>query len=76
MRPRARPPAPVSTFILMPTNHPLRLVIIGGVAAGAPGQTSFFAAHILAQNGFRVSSLTGGIRAHFDPRSPARLPAL
>lgn len=40
----------------------------------ALGKTSYFAARILAQNGFQVSSLTGGIRAHFDPRSPAKIP--
>ena len=40
----------------------------------ALGKTAYFAARILAQNGFHVSSLTGGIRAHFDPRSPAKLP--
>lgn len=40
----------------------------------ALGKTSYFAARILAQNGFQVSALTGGIRAHFDPRSPAKLP--
>ena len=38
------------------------------------GKTSYFAARVLAQNGFTVSSLTGGIRAHYDPRSPAKLP--
>jgi NADPH-dependent 2,4-dienoyl-CoA reductase/sulfur reductase-like enzyme/rhodanese-related sulfurtransferase len=41
----------------------------------ALGKTAYFAARILAQNGFQVSALTGGIRAHFDPRSPAKLPA-
>ena len=44
------------------------------VTVCALGKTAYFAARILAQNGFRVSSLTGGIRAHFDPRSPAKLP--
>lgn len=44
------------------------------VTVCALGKTSYFAARILAQNGFRVSALTGGIRAHFDPRSPAKLP--
>lgn len=38
------------------------------------GKTSYFAARVLAQNGFTVSSLTGGIRAHYDPRTPAKLP--
>jgi NADPH-dependent 2,4-dienoyl-CoA reductase/sulfur reductase-like enzyme/rhodanese-related sulfurtransferase len=40
----------------------------------ALGKTAYFAARILAQNGFQVSTLTGGIRAHFDPRTPAKLP--
>jgi len=44
------------------------------VTVCALGKTSYFAARILAQNGFQVSALTGGIRAHFDPRSPAKLP--
>jgi len=38
------------------------------------GKTAYFGARILAQNGFTVSTLTGGIRAHFDPRTPAKLP--
>lgn len=40
----------------------------------ALGKTAYFAARVLAQHGFQVSSLTGGIRAHYDPRSPAKLP--
>lgn len=44
------------------------------VTVCAMGKTAYFAARILAQNGFTVASLTGGIRAHFDPRSPAKLP--
>jgi rhodanese-related sulfurtransferase len=44
------------------------------VTVCALGKTAYFAARILAQNGFTVSSLTGGIRAHYDPRSPAKLP--
>lgn len=44
------------------------------VTVCAFGKTAYFAARILAQNGFTVSTLTGGIRAHFDPRSPAKLP--
>jgi rhodanese-related sulfurtransferase len=44
------------------------------VTVCALGKTAYFAARILAQNGFRVSALTGGIRAHYDPRSPAKLP--
>lgn len=44
------------------------------VTVCALGKTAYFAARILAQNGFNASSLTGGIRAHFDPRTPAKLP--
>jgi NADPH-dependent 2,4-dienoyl-CoA reductase/sulfur reductase-like enzyme/rhodanese-related sulfurtransferase len=44
------------------------------VTVCALGKTSYFAARILAQNGFQVTCLTGGIRAAFDPRSPAKLP--
>ncbi len=44
------------------------------VTVCALGKTCYFAARVLAQHGFQVSSLTGGIRAHFDPRSPAKLP--
>lgn len=44
------------------------------VTVCALGKTAYFAARILAQHGFYVSCLTGGIRGHFDPRSPARLP--
>ncbi|HUJ45080.1 MAG TPA: FAD-dependent oxidoreductase [Opitutaceae bacterium] len=44
------------------------------VTVCALGKTSYFAARILAQNRFQVSYLTGGIRAAFDPRSPAKLP--
>jgi len=44
------------------------------VTVCALGKTAYFAARILAQNGFQVSTLTGGIRAHFDPRTPAKLP--
>ncbi len=44
------------------------------VTVCALGKTAYFAARILAQYGFQVSTLTGGIRAHFDPRSPAKLP--
>ncbi len=45
------------------------------VTVCAMGKTSYFAARILAQNGFSVRSLTGGIRARFDPRTPAKPPA-
>jgi rhodanese-related sulfurtransferase len=44
------------------------------VTVCALGKTAYFAARVLAQHGFQVSALTGGIRAHFDPRSPAKLP--
>jgi len=44
------------------------------VTVCALGKSAYFAARILAQNGFQVSTLTGGIRAHFDPRTPAKLP--
>jgi NADPH-dependent 2,4-dienoyl-CoA reductase/sulfur reductase-like enzyme/rhodanese-related sulfurtransferase len=44
------------------------------VTVCAFGKMAYFAARILAQNGFTVSTLTGGIRAHFDPRTPAKLP--
>jgi len=41
----------------------------------ALGKTSYFAARVLTQRGFQVRSLTGGIRAHYDPLSPAKPPA-
>jgi len=44
------------------------------VTVCALGKTAYFAARVLAQNGFAVSTLTGGIRSHFDPRTPAKLP--
>jgi rhodanese-related sulfurtransferase len=44
------------------------------VTVCALGKTAYFAARILAQNGFTAMCLTGGIRAHFAPRSPAKLP--
>jgi NADPH-dependent 2,4-dienoyl-CoA reductase/sulfur reductase-like enzyme/rhodanese-related sulfurtransferase len=44
------------------------------VTVCALGKTSYFASRILVQNGFQVSCLTGGIRAVYDPRSPAKLP--
>jgi NADPH-dependent 2,4-dienoyl-CoA reductase/sulfur reductase-like enzyme/rhodanese-related sulfurtransferase len=44
------------------------------VTVCALGKTAYFAARILAQKGFRVRSLTGGLRARIDPRSPAKLP--
>jgi NADPH-dependent 2,4-dienoyl-CoA reductase/sulfur reductase-like enzyme len=45
------------------------------VTVCALGKTAYFAARILAQNGFNVSTLIGGIRAHFDPQTPAKLPS-
>lgn len=44
------------------------------VTVCAMGKTSYFAARVLAQQGFNALSLTGGIRAHFDPRTPAKPP--
>ena len=39
------------------------------------GKTSYFASRILAMNGFKVKSYAGGIKAHIDPRTPAKPPA-
>ena len=38
------------------------------------GKMSYFAARVLAQNGFDVKSFSGGIKGNIDPRSPAKLP--
>ena len=38
------------------------------------GKMSYFAARVLAQNGFQVASFSGGIKGNIDPRSPAKLP--
>ena len=38
------------------------------------GKMSYFAARVLAQNGFDVTSFSGGLKANVDPRSPARMP--
>jgi len=38
------------------------------------GKMSYFAARVLAQNGFDVKSYSGGIKGNLDPRSPAKLP--
>ena len=38
------------------------------------GKMSYFAARVLAQNGFKVSSYSGGLKANVDPRTPAKLP--
>ncbi|HLP00391.1 MAG TPA: FAD-dependent oxidoreductase [Opitutaceae bacterium] len=44
------------------------------VTVCALGKTSYFAARVLAQRGFAVQSLTGGLRATIDPRTPAKPP--
>ena len=38
------------------------------------GKMSYFAARVLAQHGFSVSSFSGGLKANVDPRSPAKMP--
>lgn len=38
------------------------------------GKMSYFAARVLAQEGFDVYSFSGGLKANIDPRSPAKLP--
>lgn len=38
------------------------------------GKMSYFAARVLEQNGFTVSSFSGGLKANIDPRSPAKMP--
>ena len=40
------------------------------------GKMSYFAARVLAQNGFNVTSFSGGLKANVDPRTPAKLPHL
>lgn len=37
------------------------------------GKMSYFAARVLTQNGFAVSSLSGGIKANLDPRMPTKV---
>lgn len=44
------------------------------VTVCAFGKMSYFAARVLAQNGFNVTSFNGGLKANVDPRSPAKLP--
>ena len=44
------------------------------VTVCAFGKMSYFAARVLAQNGFSVSSYSGGLKANVDPRSPAKMP--
>ena len=38
------------------------------------GKMGYFAARVLAQNGFSVTSFSGGLMANVDPRSPAKMP--
>jgi len=38
------------------------------------GKMSYFAARLLAQEGFDVTSFSGGMRGNVDPRSPGKLP--
>lgn len=38
------------------------------------GKMSYFAARVLMQHGFDVTSYSGGLKANVDPRSPARMP--
>ena len=38
------------------------------------GKMSYFAARVLAQNGYDVTSYSGGLKANVDPRSPAKMP--
>lgn len=38
------------------------------------GKMSYFAARVLAQEGFDVTSFVGGIKASIDPRTPAKMP--
>jgi NADPH-dependent 2,4-dienoyl-CoA reductase/sulfur reductase-like enzyme/rhodanese-related sulfurtransferase len=44
------------------------------VTVCAFGKMSYFAARVLAQNGFQVESYSGGLKANVDPRSPAKMP--
>lgn len=39
------------------------------------GKMSYFAARVLAQEGFDVASVAGGMRGNIDPRSPGKLPS-
>ncbi|MEZ5275769.1 MAG: FAD-dependent oxidoreductase [Opitutaceae bacterium] len=45
------------------------------VTVCALGKTAYFGARILQQNGYDVTTYSGGIRAHFDPRTPFKPPA-
>lgn len=42
------------------------------VTTCALGKTSYFAARILSQHGFKVRSFSGGIRGSIDPRTPIK----
>ncbi|MDR3411529.1 MAG: FAD-dependent oxidoreductase [Formivibrio sp.] len=44
------------------------------VTVCAFGKMSYFSARILAQQGFNVTSFSGGLKANIDPRSPAKMP--
>lgn len=44
------------------------------VTVCAFGKMSYFSARVLAQNGFDVTSFSGGLKANIDPRSPAKVP--
>lgn len=44
------------------------------VTVCAFGKMSYFSARVLAQNGFDVTSFSGGLKANVDPRSPAKMP--
>ncbi len=44
------------------------------VTVCAFGKMSYFAARILAQQGFEVRSFAGGMRGNVDPRSPGKMP--
>lgn len=44
------------------------------VTVCAFGKMSYFAARVLAQNGFNVSSFSGGLKANIDPRTPSKMP--
>jgi len=45
------------------------------VTVCAFGKMSYFAARVLTQNGFTVSSFSGGMKANVDPRTPGKLPS-
>ena len=70
-------PAPV-TVINIP--YPTLRASLGKLDPSRPvvtlcafGKMSYFAARILTQNGFDVTSFSGGLRANVDPRSPAKM---